>query len=119
MVSKMQFAGGKIDPITDEEVESLYQIITMPGTVVGVVPGMEVVSSNDSGSDKISTKCGIPTSRDTNSLIHERVLGADSVDIGYSDYNYKTVKGVAKREATVLKQALGKMYNAAFLRGDA
>jgi len=99
---------GKIDPLTAEEAEHIYEIVTMPGSIVGVTPGMEVVSSNDSGSDKISTKCGIPTSRDTNALIHERVLGADSVDIGYSDYNYKTVKGVAKREATVLKQALGR-----------
>lgn len=99
---------GKIDPLSAEEADYLYEIVTMPGNIVGVTPGMEVVSSNDSGSDKISTKCGIPTSRDTNALIHERVLGADSVDIGYSDYNYKTVKGVAKREATVLKQALGR-----------
>lgn len=97
---------GKIDPLTNEDVEYLYEIITMPGNIVGVTPGMEVVSSNDSGSDKINTKCAIPTSRDTNAMIHERVLGADSVDIGYSDYNYKTVKGVAKREATILKQAL-------------
>jgi len=97
---------GKIDPLTAEEVQYLYKIVTMPGVVVGVEHGMQVVTSNDSGSDKISTKCGIPVSRDVNAMIHERVLGCDSVDIGYSDYNYKTVKGVAKREATVLKQAL-------------
>jgi dimethylamine--corrinoid protein Co-methyltransferase len=41
-------------------------------------------------------------------MIHERVLGADFVDIGLSDYNFKTVKGVAKREAAVLKNALNK-----------
>jgi len=97
---------GKIDPLTPEETEYLYEIVTMPGAVVGVEHGMQIVTSNDSGSDKINTKCGIPTSRDVNAMIHERVLGGDSVDIGYSDYNYKTVKGVAKREATVLKQAL-------------
>jgi len=97
---------GKIDPLTPEEVEHLYRIVTMPGAVVGVEHGMQIVTSNDSGSDKLSTKCGLPISRDVNAMIHERVLGGDSVDIGYSDYNYKTVKGVAKREATVLKQAL-------------
>lgn len=99
---------GKIDPLPEEDVEKLYDIVTMPGTIVGVEPGMQIVTSSDSGSDKISTKCGIPASRDVNAMIHERVLGGDSVDIGYSDYNYKTVKGVAKREATVLKQALNK-----------
>ena len=97
---------GKIDPLTPEEESYLYDIITMPGAVVGVEHGMQIVTSNDSGADKISTKCGVPVSRDVNAMLHERILGCDSVDIGYSDYNYKTVKGVAKREATVLKQAL-------------
>jgi dimethylamine--corrinoid protein Co-methyltransferase len=99
---------GKIDPLSPEDVEYLFQIVTMSGTVVGVEHGMQIVTTNDSGSDKLSTKCGLPISRDVNAMIHERVLGGDSVDIGYSDYNYKTVKGVAKREATVLKQALNK-----------
>ena len=97
---------GKIDPLTSEEESYLYEIVTMPGVIVGVEHGKQVVTSNDSGADKISTKCGVPVSRDINAMLHERVLGCDSVDIGYSDYNYKTVKGVAKREATVLKQAL-------------
>ncbi|MBK5254310.1 MAG: hypothetical protein JJE03_07650 [Peptostreptococcaceae bacterium] len=97
---------GKINPLSEEETQKLYDIVTMSGIIVGVEPGMQVVSSNDSGSDKISTKCGIPVTRDINAMIHERVLGADSVDIGNSDYNYKTVKGIAKREATILKQAL-------------
>ena len=53
---------GKIDPLTDEEIEHLYEIVTMPGGIVGVAPGMEIVTSNDSGSDKIST-CLLYTSR--------------------------------------------------------
>lgn len=97
---------GKVEPLSGEDKGRLYEIITMPGAIVGVEPGMQVVTSSDSGSDKLSTKCGIPVSRDINAMLHERALGCDSVDIGYSDYNYKTVKGVAKREATVLKQAL-------------
>lgn len=99
---------GKIPPLTQEEMDHIYDIVTMPGGVVGVAPELAIVTSNDSGSDKVSTKCGIPTERSVNAMIHERVLGADSVDIGYSDYNYKTVKGVAKREAGVLKNALNK-----------
>ncbi|MFA7660323.1 MAG: hypothetical protein WCX60_03915, partial [Anaerovoracaceae bacterium] len=42
---------GKIDPLTDEEFEHLYSIITMPGTIVGVEPGMQIVTTSDSGSD--------------------------------------------------------------------
>lgn len=99
---------GKIEALTKEEMEHIFHIVTMPGGVVGVNPIDAVVTSSDSGSDKISTKCGIPTERSVNAMIHERVLGADSVDIGLEDYNYKTVKGVAKREAAVLKNALNK-----------
>ena len=99
---------GKISPLTDEEFEHLYEIITMPGVIVGVEPGKQVVTTSDSGSDKINTKCGIPTDRAINAMLHERILGCDSVDIGYSDYNFKTVKGVAKREASVLKHALNR-----------
>jgi dimethylamine--corrinoid protein Co-methyltransferase len=99
---------GKIAPLTEEEMNHIYDIVTMPGGVVGVEPRDAIVTSNDSGSDKISTKCGIPTERSVNAMIHERVLGADSVDIGLEDYNYKTVKGVAKREAAVLKNAMNK-----------
>lgn len=97
---------GKIEPLPEEDIKHIYDICTMPGGVVGVAPTDAIVTSNDSGSDKISTKCGIPTERSVNAMIHERVLGADSVDIGLEDYNYKTVKGVAKREAAVLKNAL-------------
>ncbi|MBR0598804.1 [dimethylamine--corrinoid protein] Co-methyltransferase [Clostridiales bacterium BAD-6] len=99
---------GKIPPLTQAEMEHIYDIVTMPGGVVGVEPSLAVVTSNDSGSDKFSTKCGIPVERSVNAMFHERVLGADSVDIGLEDYNYKTVKGVAKREAAVLKNALNK-----------
>jgi dimethylamine--corrinoid protein Co-methyltransferase len=99
---------GKIEPLTVDEMNHIYDVCTMPGGVVGVSPEDTVVSTSDSGSDKVSTKCSIPVDRSINAMIHERLLGADSVDIGYSDYNFKTVKGVAKREAAVLKNALNK-----------
>lgn len=99
---------GKIPPLSQDEMDKIFDIVTAPGGIMGVHPMDAVVTTSDSGSDKLSTKCGLPIERSVNAMIHERVLGADSVDIGYSDYNYKTVKGVAKREATVLKHALAK-----------
>ena len=99
---------GKIEPLTKAEMDHIYDVCTMPGGMVGVAPEDTVVSTSDSGADKVSTKCGIPIDRSINAMIHERVLGADSVDIGFQDYNYKTVKGVAKREAAVLKHALNR-----------
>lgn len=99
---------GKIPPLSQDEMDKIFDIVTAPGGIMGVHPMDAVVTTSDSGSDKLSTKCGLPLERSVSAMIHERVLGADSVDIGYSDYNYKTVKGVAKREATVLKHALSK-----------
>lgn len=90
---------GKIDPLTDEDIEHLYEIITMPGTVVGVEPGREIVLTNDSGAYKINVKSQIPIATENEVLLYERCLGCDSVDVGNTDYNYKTAKGVAKREA--------------------
>jgi len=97
---------GKIDVLIPEEKQKIFDIVTMPGKIVGVEPGKEIVMSNDSGAYKINVKSGIPVSVDTEVLIYERVLGCDYVDVGNTDYNYKTAKGVAKREASKLKNAL-------------
>lgn len=97
---------GKIEPMSEEDFERLYEIITMPGGVVGVEPGKEIVNTNDSGGYKINVKSQMPLPKEMETLIYERCLGCDSVDIGNTDYNYKTAKGVAKRDAGALKQAL-------------
>lgn len=97
---------GKIDPLSDKDFEKLYDIITMPGTVVGVEPGKQIVLTNDSGGYKINVKSQLPVPKEVEVLVYERCLGCDSVDVGNTDYNYKTAKGVAKREAGALKQAL-------------
>lgn len=97
---------GKIPPLSTEEIQRIYEIVTMPGNVVGVEPGQEIVSTSDSGSDKVGAKCGVPVERTTQAVIHERVLGCDSVDIGFRDYNYKTAKGVVEHEAYAVRGAL-------------
>lgn len=100
---------GKVPPLSQAEMDHIFDICTMmPGAVVGVSLEDTIVSTSDSGSDKISTKCSIPADRSVNAMIHERVLGADSIDIGNPDYNFKTVKGIAKREAGMMKSALTK-----------
>lgn len=97
---------GKIDPLTEEEMDHIYDIVTMPGNMVSVDAADAVVTTSDSGSIKIHLACDIPIDRSTGAMLHERVVGSDSVDIGLQDYNYKTVKGIAKREAAALKSAL-------------
>ena len=99
---------GKIEPLTTEEMDRLYEIVIMPGKVVGVEHGREVVSTSDSGAYKLSSKCMISVDISEQAAIAERAWCNDSVDIGNTDYNYKTVKGIADREATNMRMALQK-----------
>lgn len=99
---------GKIDPLSEEDMNRIYEIITMPSSIVGVERGMEIVTTTDCGCHKFETKCGIPIERSVQAMVHERILGGDSVDLGNTDFNFKTSKGVANREAGLLKNALDK-----------
>jgi dimethylamine--corrinoid protein Co-methyltransferase len=96
---------GKIPELTKEELDQLFEIITMPGNVVGVERGNEVVTTSDSGGCKITYHANIAIDRSTAVLIHEKVLGADSLDIGHIDYSYKAVKPVMHNEAAVMELA--------------
>lgn len=99
---------GKIDPLTEGEMNQIYDIVTMPGGIVGVERGMEIVTTTDCGCHKFETKCNVPIERSVQAMVHERILGGDSVDLGNTDFNFKTSKGVANREAGLLKSALDK-----------
>ncbi len=93
----------QIPQLTKEELDHLYGIVTMPGIVVGVERGQEVVTTSDSGGCKISYHCNIAIDRSTAILIHEKVLGADSLDLGHIDYSYKAVKSVLHDEAAMME----------------
>jgi dimethylamine--corrinoid protein Co-methyltransferase len=98
---------GKISPLPDEDAQRIYEIITMPGTVVGVEHGRQVVSTSDDGSFcKVKDS---PIDRMTQMIIYERFLGADSVDMGQTDYNYKAAKSVVVEEVTLGKSMLNYM----------
>lgn len=97
---------GKIPPLTGTEMDHLFDICTMPGNITGVDRGSEVVTTSDSGAFKVSLNCNITMDRTTAIQVHERVLGADSVDFGHIDYCYKAVKSVMHDEAAQLELAL-------------
>lgn len=95
----------KVAALTDSDKQKLFEIITMPGNVVGVERGQEVVSTSDSGCFKLCYQAHIPMDRSTTVLVNERVLGMDSIDIGNIDYSYKTVKPILHDEAKVMELA--------------
>lgn len=96
---------GKIPELTQDEMDYLFEIITMPGNIVGVERGKEVVSTSDSGSCKITYHANIAMERSMAVLVSEKVLGADSVDIGNMDYSYKAVKQIIHNETPVMELA--------------
>jgi len=94
---------GKIPELSREELDYLFEIIAMPVTVIGVKRGEEVVSSSDSGAFKITYQSHIAMDRATAVQVHEKVLAADSLDLGNIDYSYKAVKAILHDEAKVME----------------
>lgn len=97
---------GKIPPLTEEEMEHLYRIITMDGVIVGVKHGEEVVSSTDQGADTVGCECGVPIDRVIQVPLLERAFGLDSTDYGFTDYNFKAVKSIVNYESASIERAL-------------
>jgi len=97
---------GKINPLTEEEMEHLFNIITMDGIIVGVGQGRQIVSSTDQGSDTVGAECGVPIDRTVQLQMFERGYGIDSSDFGFTDYNFKAVKSISSYEASYLERAM-------------
>ena len=85
----------KVPPLSEDEMKRLFDIYSSPRKFVSVEPGNEVVFTYDGGSIRLRTSSeghhGLETGTRTAAEIWERLLGADSMDIGHDDYNAKTV----------------------------
>ncbi len=95
---------GKIEPLTDDEMERLYQIITASNKVVSVERGNEVVHSFDAGTLKFGLRGGVPIDRLATVLAHERAMCSDTMELAHPDYSFKPVKAIAHEERQVLEQ---------------
>lgn len=96
---------GKIPPLTQEEMDYLYEIITCPQKIVSVEPGNEVVVSFDAGTLKLQVRNGIPMDRLQAILTQERALASDSIELCHVDYSYKPVKAIISEERQTMEQA--------------
>ncbi len=92
-------AKAQIPELTDAEQNQLFEIIADPSRVVSVIPGQEVVVTDDgcsmsfyAGQD--SSGIGVPLSRMQAVLTYERACAADTTSMGHSDYSIKPVKPV-------------------------
>jgi len=88
---------GKIDPLSEAEIDYLAEIFMLPGRTVSVEPGREVVVSDDGAAlmpswGRPSAGHAIPISDHQAILMYERVYGGDTAGLGFPDYSYKPVK---------------------------
>jgi dimethylamine--corrinoid protein Co-methyltransferase len=96
---------GKIPPMSQDEMDYLYEIITSPQKIVSVEPGKEVVVSFDAGTLKLCVRNGIPMDRLQAILTQERALASDSIELCHVDYSYKPVKPIISEERQAMEQA--------------
>ncbi len=96
---------GEIPTLSKEELQYLFDLFTAPYRVVGVEPGHEVVLSYDGAPLKMM-RTAIDVHRLQASQIYEKLLGADTLELGHVDYSYKPVKPIVSMEQTVLEQVL-------------
>lgn len=102
---------GKINPLSQDEINQLFEIFANPNRIVSVEPGNEVPLTHDIGTlrlmgDQGNSGVGIPLSRLQGIQVHERAFGADTMELGHIDYSYKPVKPIIAMEQQEMENAL-------------
>jgi len=93
----------EIPELSAAEKLTLFEIMAEPSRAVSVMPGREVIVTDDgcsmsfySGQD--SGGIGVSLSRMQAVLTYERACAADTTSLGHSDYSFKPVKPIINAE---------------------
>lgn len=95
---------GEIDALTKEELQHLYDIFASPYRFVSVEPGKEIVLTYDGPEIKLR-RLEVNINRVQALQVYEKLLGADTVELGHVDYSYKQAKMVVGFEQPDMEQA--------------
>lgn len=95
--------------LTADDIDNLYEIIACPYRAVGVKPGDEVVFTEDAVIQSLyadSGNCcnGVDMGRLEASLVLERAMAIDTVELAHVDYSIKAVKPVIAYEAQAMEE---------------
>lgn len=96
---------GNIPALSKEELQHLFDIFSSPYRFVSVEPGNEVVLSYDGAPIKMM-RTAVNVHRIQSLQIYEKLMGADTIELGHVDYSFKPVKPIVGMEQTVLEQTL-------------
>lgn len=95
----------RIDPLPEDDINRLYDMIADPRKVVSVEPGNELVLSYDSMPMKLQ-RVGIPVERPNLMKIFERGFGADMLECAYVHYSIKPLKVNLSEEVAFFTESL-------------
>ena len=98
-----------VPEMTADDVEALADIMCAPERTVGVLPGKEVVFTEDACitcmfTDNGNCGNGIDLGRLDASLVMERCMGMDSLELAINDYSVKAVKPLIANEVQALEE---------------
>ena len=104
---------GEIPVLSKAELDHLFDIFSSPHRFVGVEPGKEVVLSYDGTPIKMR-RAQVNVDRIQCLQIYEKLLGADTLEMGHVDYSFKPIKPIVTYEQPLLEQALSVTTAAVF-----
>lgn len=96
---------GNIPVLERAELDHLLDIFSSPHRFVGVEPGREVVLSYDGAPIKMA-RAQVNVDRLQCLQIYEKLLGADTLEMGHLDYSFKPIKPIVTYEQPLLEQVL-------------
>ncbi len=96
---------GNIPELSQDELQHLFDIFSSPHRFIGVEPGKEIVLSYDGTPIKMS-RAQVNVDRVQCLQIYEKIMGADTLEMGAIDYSFKPVKPIVTYEQPLMEQTL-------------
>ncbi len=96
---------GKIEKLSEKEVDRLTEIYCRPNRFVGTTKGNEVVLTVDAGHLKVK-RTPVSIGKITDLELFERVFCMDTAEHAHVDYSFKQVKPIVSEEQVELEKGL-------------
>ena len=94
----------KIDPLSDDEINHLFDICKSGDKLTSVERGSEIVTTYDGPTIEIR-HAGIIANRQQALQMFERFFGADTMEFSHVDYSYKPSKAVVHEDLPLFEQS--------------